>query len=452
MSSSQALIRTQGTSLIGAQWLNTDHSLFAPQAPALSQGFIRENLAFTSRGGSDFVPGGSPRFEIQRDIDFITVANLRWENGPITVASWNGGATFARYIDMIGIYAWNKIVVKSGTQTLQTIYPDEIFIAIQKLFDNDKRRNIMAMVGAGTPVQRSAICLANQEITCPLLTCLGLGLHGDMSQGLYVRGLNDFLTFEVSFNTADMLIETDGTQPTAPAAGIFQNGRLSVEGYHVDKKERREVASIYKQARLAITFDDCQYSTFFDIPAATSTTALVSFQLQNISQPVTFLCFIFRWVNDLARRAGGANGTRGYNPTNIAGWYNPGATASSILSTLNIKSGNNDVLRTIPFERLVGYQHDRDFKGDSGIALPAVSFAHDASMKNAVTGFLSFDQIERPTAYIQLQTPTRGTAHATVGAAATADIGASSDLRVQVVAFTKMDIDIMNFLLSRPFN
>lgn len=452
MSSSQALIRTQATSLIGAQWLNTDHSLFAPQAPALSQDHVREEVAFTARGGADWVPGGSPRVEIQRDIDFLTVCNLRWTLGAITVASWNGGATFARYIDMIGIFAWNKIVVKSGTQLLQTIYPEEILVAIMKLQDNEHRRNILSMVLAGTPIQRSALCLATQEVICPLLTCLGLGLHGDMSQGLYVRGLNDFLTFEITFNAANQLIETDGTQPTAPAAGIFQDGRLACEGFHVNKRERRQVAAIYKEARLAVTFDDVQYSTFYDIPAATATTALVSFQLQNISQPCTFLCFFFRWVNDLSRTAGGANGSRGYNPTNIACWYNPAGTASSFLSTLNIKSGNLDVVKTIPFDRLIGYQHDRDFKGDAGVALPAVSFSHDASMKNAVLGFLSFDQIERPTAYIQLQTPTRGVAHATVGAAATADIGASSDLRVQVVAFTKMDMDIMNFLLSRPFN
>lgn len=452
MSSTQALIRTQATSIIGAQWLATSHSVFAPTGPALSKGFVREVIAHNPRSGT-FAPGGQPRFEIQRDVDMISMVHMRFTATGIPVGLWNGGATFARWCDLLGLSSWSRCTIKSGTQLLQTVYPLEIFLALNKFFINSQRRNIARIMGSGTPAERSAWSLADKEIFCPMLTLLGLKLHGDMSQGLYVRGLNDFLTLDVSLEAAANVIETDGTLPTEPAAGWYQNGILHVEGFHINKEERQMLAQCYKTRPFSITFDDQQYSARYEIPAAQSLPSTLTFNLNNINQPVTCLMFVFRWVDDLQRVAGGAGGTRGRNLWNVAGYWNPaGGATNSIIDTVQIKSGNNDVLTATPLDRLIYYQHERDFKGDMGLAVPAVSYSHDASMVNGVLGFLSFDQIEQPRVTLALRVPTLGTAHATVGAASTADIGSSSALQVDIVGFTKMDIDQANFLLSRPFN
>lgn len=452
MSSTQALIRTLDTSIIGSQWLCSPHSVFLPQGPALSKGHVREVIPHNPRSGS-FAPGGKPRFEIQRDVDMVTMVHMRWTASGLPAASWNGGATFARWVDLLGLAAWERATIKSGTQLLQTIYPLEMFLAINKMYPNFQRRNLTRLLGGGTPAERSARSLADQEIFCPMITMLGLRLHGDFSQALYVRGLNDFLTIDVDLEAAANVIETDGTLPTEPAAGWYQNGVLHVEGYHINKEERKMLVETYKMRPFSINFDDQQYSSRFEIPAAQALPSTVTFNLSNINQPVTCLMFVFRWVADLSRVAGGAGGTRGRNLFNVAGWYNPaGGATNAIIDTVQIKSGNNDVLSTTPLERLIQYQHARDFKGDMGIAIPAVSYSHDASMVNAVMGFISFDQIEQPRVTLALRVPTLGTAHATVGAASTADIGASSALQVDVVGFTKMDIDQANFLLSRPFN
>ncbi len=141
-----------------------------------------------------------------------------------------------------------------------------------------------------------------------------------------------------------------------------------------------------------------------------------------------------------------------------AGWFNPGGGATnSIVQSLQLRSGNTAILETIPTDRLVTHQHYRDFKGDANIAIPAWSYSHNASATNAVLGFVSFEQIDQPQLVVNLRVPTLGTAHATVGAAANADIGvgagtAGADLVISVVAYTKNEVDQADMLLARPFN
>jgi len=106
-----------------------------------------------------------------------------------------------------------------------------------------------------------------------------------------------------------------------------------------------------------------------------------------------------------------------------------------------VRSGNSDILSSVPARLLVTHQHYRDFKGDANVAIPGWSYSHDATSVNAVLGFISFEQIDRPRMTINLRVPTLGTAHASVNAAATADIGQNSDLTVQICAFTKNEID-----------
>lgn len=447
MSSTQAVIRTQTTSIIGAQWLNSDFSVFQPQGPALSKAHIRENIKHTPRNG-DFAPGRSVRFEVQRDIDVNTQLTLRFKASGLGAPA----GAFTRWVDLLGLWSWSKLTIKSGTQLLQTVYPLELLIAANKFLDFEQRGNFLKEVGAGTPAERSASALAAKEISCPMLTLLGLNLYGDMSQSLYVRGLNDQLSVDISLVPANEVIESDVALPAEPAAGWYQDGHLDVEGFHLNNEERKRLAYCYKQTPHAITFDDQQYAAQSIVPAGTALPTTWTYDLQNINQPVTCMAFVLRWKDDLERRTAEAGGTQGRNLSNIAGWYSPGGGSNAIVESFQIRSGNNDVLATISAERLVGYQHTRDFKGESGVAIPAWSYSHDASMKNAVLGFVSFDQIERPRVVVQFRQPTLGAAHATVGSAANADIGTTSDLVIDLVGFTKMQIEQANFLLSRPFN
>lgn len=395
MSSSQAIIRTEATSIIGSQYLATQFSQFTPQAPALAKAHVREVSNQVSRS-QNFAPGNRVRFEVQRDFDVMTLGVLRFTRAALPVASWAGGATFTRWVDLHGLAAWTQCVVKSGTQTLQTIVPLEVLVFIQKMLDDEHRTNILRMLGQGTPAERTATSLAAEEISCPFLTTLGLNLHGDMSQGLYVRGLNDLLSVEFTLAAANEVVETDGTMPTAPLAqDMYTNGLLAVEGYHLTRAERALIAHTYKSQPFAITFRDQQFATQISFIGSTALNGqTISNPITNINQPVEALAFIFRWANDTGRTAGQANGTRGRNLFNLAGWLNPGGGATNeFIGNLAIRSGNNDVLAAIPAKRLIGYQHDRDFKGLANTAIPAVSFSFDATLVNAVLGFQSWDQV-----------------------------------------------------------
>ena len=109
------------------------------------------------------------------------------------------------------------------------------------------------------------------------------------------------------------------------------------------------------------------------------------------------------------RVAGGAGGTRGQNLWNIAGWYSPGGGVQGpIIGSLQVRSGNTDVLKAISTERLIGLQHFRDFKGDSGVAIPSHSYSHDATAVNAALGFVSFEQIDNPQMIVNLVSPVKG--------------------------------------------
>ncbi len=135
-----------------------------------------------------------------------------------------------------------------------------------------------------------------------------------------VRGLNDFLTFDVTLNPANQVIETDGTLPTEPATGFYQSGTLTCEGFHLTKRERATLAETYKQKPFSFVFRDQQYASSTSFALGTVLPSTQTFNLTNINQPVMALFFVFRWLDDLSRVAGGAGGVRGRNTLNVAGW------------------------------------------------------------------------------------------------------------------------------------
>lgn len=257
---------------------------------------------------------------------------------------------------------------------------------------------------------------------------------------------------------ANQVIETDGaTLPTTPAAGFYQNGVFALNGYHINNDERDSLVKVYSAMPYAIVFDDQQYATEMVIDKGTLIPSTLTFPLRNINQPLTSLHYCFRWKADLERTAPSAVATGGFDPWNFSGAFNAGGGAQgSIIGTINLKSGNVDILQPIPADRLNRLQHYRDFQGDNDITIPSHSYSHNATAVNAVLGFISFEQVDQPSVVLTLQIPPTGTAFATVAAAALADIGVESDLKLQVVAFTSACFFFLFFyllmlLLTRSF-
>lgn len=220
MSTTQAIIRTQATDIAGAQYLNTPNSLLMPVAPVLNKAFVREYLDYTPDNGVNAAqPGVTVTFTQRRDYDVLDGWMLRFTATGLTAPA--GAITFNRWVDFLGFAAQEEVVVQSGTQRLQTMRGIENFVYLFKCGNNEQQQGISLMVFAGTPAFRAQESLADREVVAPLFTCLGLAdpIFMDLSQGLYVRGLNDLLTVRWQIPNVNTLIESDGALQALPAVG-----------------------------------------------------------------------------------------------------------------------------------------------------------------------------------------------------------------------------------------
>jgi hypothetical protein len=147
MSSAQAVIRSAPTSIIGAQMLNTSNSIWPPMNPALSKGFIRQELVCIDQSGMVLAPGSTNRFQAPRDVDIATDVALRFVASGLPAVSWGAGATFARWVDFLGLQSWQDMEVRSGTQRLQLVNPLEVMIYILFWVPQEERRKIFNIVG-----------------------------------------------------------------------------------------------------------------------------------------------------------------------------------------------------------------------------------------------------------------------------------------------------------------
>jgi hypothetical protein len=113
---------------------------------------------------------------------------------------------------------------------------------------------------------------------------------------------------------------------------------------------------------------------------------------------------------------------------------------------------NSSAQRRTRVEYLVQYEHCRAFRGSPGLAIMKISYCHDASRENAVIGFNDFSQQDKPILVLTTRTITVPASLGTVGAAAIADIGVSSDLVCDVIADTVNELIFAQSQVSRPHN
>lgn len=115
--------------------------------PALSKSFIRQELICIDQSGSVMAPGSTNRYQAQKDVDNVTDASLRFTASALPAVSWGAGATFARWVDFLGLTSWQDMEVRSGTQRLQLVDPLEIMIYILFWVPQEERRKIFNIIG-----------------------------------------------------------------------------------------------------------------------------------------------------------------------------------------------------------------------------------------------------------------------------------------------------------------
>lgn len=112
---SQPVIRSIGTSPIGAPYADTPISPYLPLEPLISAPHLTEHIGIAPLTGA-FQPSGRPKYQLSLEVDLYEAVNVRVRLQRVGLA---GGATYARYIPWIGLFCWDEIRLKYGTEQLQ---------------------------------------------------------------------------------------------------------------------------------------------------------------------------------------------------------------------------------------------------------------------------------------------------------------------------------------------
>lgn len=231
---------------------------------------------------------------------------------------------------------------------------------------------------------------------------------------------------------------------------------LGIEYVHVTTSERDAVVAMYRQRKgLRYLICDIQRSPGQVFSASTNlaNAGTQSFMLINMSQPVFCGFFLLRWVVDLTAQynASPANTAFGRNWFNCNGWLQP--TGSSLplqpmLLNIAMKSGNNNLLYQASIYDFLDDKSIRYFNHGSQAlrGIPSFSYDHKPAQPNACFGSVDFSVVNQPLVFLTFNGSGK---YSTIGAWATADIGASSDLQIDCVFFTRNNVDATNYDLIR---
>lgn len=199
---SQVLIRTEvaGT---GAQYALTQASPLIPFPVSITAAHLYEALDQIPSSGT-VQPGGAPRFDLSLESDCHVKESLEMRLSALTLA---GGATFARYIDGIGLWFFSELEARFGTERIQTIRPEELFVKLEQWYDDELRTKLRRLMLLGlTPADRERRARTTQDVICPFLTLLGLSFGSDPSQNLFVRGLGEKLQLRLTMRAMNQWV------------------------------------------------------------------------------------------------------------------------------------------------------------------------------------------------------------------------------------------------------
>jgi hypothetical protein len=459
-------LRTTAT-LVSADKFDDRNSPFLPTAPIKVAPFIREPtdvppLTPIGLGLSNI------RFEIPKtNGDNVTKI---WLSIDWNLLNKTGGtATFARYCDYLGICCIREIRIKYGTQTLQTIHKEHLYIWQQKYLATDQAvlREQKLVKGNLPADQRKNFFKKAFRTKTQIYNAF---FADDMSKALQIQGLSQKLTVEVDTEPDNNLIQQDGTSTgifQASSASYMSAMNLHVEYNHVLMGERALAIGKYIHPKgLRYLFHDFQECPPITIPAATATTGgQFTANLQNLSFPTHSIFLLLRWTGDMARTCNAAagpsdaGGQGGRDWTNTSGWIAPVATPipdtsgppTPLIASIQIKSGNNYICKPVQVtdDLLVDWA-GRYYPTQPVSGIISIPYAHSPTSSNACMGGPDMSVIDQPQLIITWASSPNG--FGSVGDYANADIGdATSGLRIDVIAGIYNNVDILNHDAYKPF-
>jgi hypothetical protein len=462
--SSEAFLRTVST-IASADKYNPDNSIFKPAMPVKTAPVMRQSTLVQPYAGNAYPGTKGVRFRIPRDANVLGPVFLVGTAAAITLS---GTATFARYIDYLGINWIKEVKVKSGTQLLQTITRDQLYVWLHKKFDDEQRLSLQSMVlGPLSQAERNQRAKKLQRIRTPLPVFWAQ--NNDPSNYLHLFGLSNEIELEFEFEESKYLFQSNGTY-TAPAtdSAVYTNVRLECEFYHTMDSEREQMQEMYQQADgMEILYEEVQAmgSDTTSFAAATSLsggTVTINIPTGVFNKPAAYMVIFLRWAADLSRSAAllaapsSSFGEYGCDRYNVDGWTDPKWTPyssgypthgnpSPLIVSVAGKSGSNYWLPDTRVEDLINDTSGWRYAHGGGGAILYIPFAQFPNTPNSCTGALDFGAVPNAQLVFTLNTSDwtlGGTDYTTVGNYATADIGESSALQVDVLTFNYDTIKI----------
>ncbi len=474
---SEVMIRT-AAGMVSADKFDINNSPYLPVEHTRVAPFIREPVELSPVSGSVILKNSvtTVRWECHKTADYIgnvcvraTVSDIA--PNPAYVSPNTGVASaMVRYSDYLGLHMFQQIRVKYGTQLLQTIYPEEIWVAINSIEDDEEQAAYKWLVrGDLTTIQRQNLRTAPQEIKIPLLTAF---FHREECQHLFMNGLTSKLAIEVDFLPPSYWVQSDGqlagqgansigntTTPATPLTPdqFLLDCTLNAEYIHVLEGERKQMTMLYKNpAGLRQIFYDQQYYSNEKLPGTTNLTSNYQWTtyVKNLTRPVCAIHTLFRWAQDVSALCGFGSGTGagiygqgGRDLFNMIGPVSVGTRC--LVKSYDIKSGNNYIMKPQTIQEYRYWHHQKGFKGYPNLPYPHISFAHDSTARNAALGSIEFNMVDQPQSETILSSDG---GFATINAAAVSSIGVASDLQQDIIAFTYNNIDISAHDLHKPFD
>jgi len=323
------------------------------------------------------------RFETTKNCDFY---GRWWLAFDVAVATTGG--TYKRLVDGFGLFCFERIEVRVGSNLLQTIYPGvDTFARYVKNLNNESRSKLYPPVGLGLPVAlRTTLAQGTQRFCVPIDTWWWDAIEKQP----IVCGIQQGLQVLVYLNPAATVVQTDGTAPTL----TFTNVSLRTEETIVPEENRvMKVRSVMQPNQINYFFKQLvQLPAYIDVPIGT--TSLENISLQGFIGPIYEFWFLCRRLADWSV-------DNQYDYTNLSEDYN--------FDSFDIRCNNQYLIRPFDVKSFIKpYTDERCYTG-AGCPIIFISPSEDPESSDTATGHINLQFSTNATLALRWNTPTTET-------------------------------------------
>ncbi len=229
--------------------------------------------------------GGAPTiFDVPLYADKLGPVQLCWTQGAITHAT----GTYWRFGDWLGLAAIDRVVMRFGSNIVNTIYPAKKLWKVMKHLSSEKRVAEQEMLaGLKSRAERDLLAQAAQDI----IFDLHFPFTNSPDRYQEIRQLAIPIQIEVYWNRLAQFVETDATD----AASAITNLKLKQTNIHVEPQERdANTVNVEQNHGVVRLREDHTLETPFSQRVPLNHTGVFQYEIKNQKSSLRFLSFFVR--------------------------------------------------------------------------------------------------------------------------------------------------------------